>query len=377
MDTPEVEPGEPESPSPLPPTSREALRRIVERWWNRVRASSVRLWKSATAHPAFRWAGIALGGALSVVVIASAILLVQPRPESLDGFIERFNAAVEKNDEAAFDTLVNAAVFDENPTAYLRGIEFVRKLNTDGKQIAPLEVPANPNTNAILVAADADYQDDNHVLLGFDQGDERLMFRLERAGWNRRWRINDVSVTAPAPTEATTKTADVAEADATESSPEVMAAGFGVGGNGTPLDTEFKLKQILEAWRAAWENKEIDAYMAWYADYATIRRVTVVDGREIPETLTKGQLRSRMERLARTYTNIKINISNVTVQGDYAEAGINFLQEYTAKKPDGDEQVLYQDVGIKNLKFVNDQGEWKIHDEDWRSYVNVPQYPIK
>jgi len=322
--------------------------------------------------------GILLGGALSIVAIATVILLVQPRPESLDGFIRRLNSAIEKKDESAFDALVNPIMFKENPTAYLHGIEFVRALNADGKQIAPIEEPVPPNTNAILVPVDVEYKDDNHALLRFEQGNERLTFQAERTGWNRRWRIADVSrEAASAPVNASAGAESFPPPpETTGTSPEVMAAGF-AGSNGTPLDTEFKLKQILEAWRVAWENKEIDAYMAWYADYATIRRVTVVDGREIPEVLTKAQLRSRMERLAQTYTTIKINIANVTVQGDYAEAGIRFLQEYTAKKADGDERVVYQDIGIKTLKFVNEEGEWKIHDEDWRSYVNVPQYPIK
>lgn len=374
MDANEERPEDASSPSQPPRTSlSEALRAV----WNRLRATALRVWSQTSESLGVRWAGIAIVAVLSVVVIASGILLAQPRPESLDGFIERFNAVVEQNDEAAFDTLVDTAVFKKNPTAYLHGIEFFRQLNADGKQVAPLEEAVRPDTNAILIAADADIQDDSHALLAFEQGDNRVEFRLGRAGWSRRWRIDDVSLTNP--TERTT-TAEATPESASETAsnpPEVITAGFGGAPNGVPLDTEFKLKQILEAWRAAWENKEIDAYMAWYADYATIRRITVVDGREIPETLTKAQLRSRMERLARTYTNIKINISNVTVQGDYAEAGINFLQEYTARKADGAEQVLYQDVGIKNLKFVNDEGEWKIHDEDWRSYVNVPQYPIK
>lgn len=362
MDTPDIQPE-----NFQPPSRWRAFREKVGRWGTFL----VDFWRRGRAFS--RWVGIALLGAGGVIFLAKGILLLQPRPESLDDFIARFNDAVEKNDETAFDTLIHRAVFDQNSSAYLRGVEFLRKLNAERKQIAPLEKPVEPNTNAVFIAAEVQNPDEDQALLTFDQNDERLTFQLAREGWRRRWYIRDVTVSEPAPSAAKTTTSSEGE----ESSSEVLAAGFGVGGEGTPLDTEFKLKQILEAWRAAWENKEIDAYMAWYADYATIRRVTVVQGREIPEILTKEQLRTRMERLARTYTSIQVNISNVTVQGDYAEAGINFLQEYTAKKSDGEEQVFYQDVGIKTLRFVNENGEWKIHDEDWRSYVNVPQYPIK
>lgn len=363
MDTPDIQPE-----SFQPPSRWRVFRERAKQWGGVFVRFFVRLWRRGRALS--RWVGWALVGAVSVVLLAKGILLLQPRPESLDGFIARFNAAVEKNDETAFDALIHEAVFDENSSAYLRGVEFLRKLNAERKQVAPLEEPVEPNTNAVLIAAEVERPDADHALLTFEQNGEQITFQLAREGWRRRWHIRDVTVSAPAPSAETT-TSPHAEKT------EVLAAGFGVGGNGTPLDTEFKLKQILEAWRVAWENKEIDAYMAWYADYATIRRVTVVQGREIPEVLTKEQLRSRMERLARTYTSIQVNVSNVTVQGDYAEAGVNFLQEYTANRSEGDERVLYQDVGIKTLRFVNENGEWKIHDEDWRSYVNVPQYPVK
>lgn len=348
------------------------LRARFERW----RREAARLWSLTSSRTVRRGAGIGGGAVLAVAVVTAVILALRPAPQTLDGFIRDWNKAVQDNDGDAYDLLVSNALATSDSAGYLRGLELLQELHREGKLVAPIEEPVDPSTSAILVLADAHTIDADHVDLALAQSDRTVALNLARAQWDRRWRIQGVSTdVATAETDASVSDSD-GSGSLSEGTSEFAVAGMATTPNGTPLDTEFKLKQILEAWRAAWENEEMDAYMAWYADYATIRRVTVVDGREIRETLSKSQLRTRMERLARAYSRIQISISNVVVQGDYAEAGINFLQEFAATV-DGDTRIAYQDVGLKTLKFVNDRGEWRIHDEDWRSYVNVPTYPIK
>jgi len=145
---------------------------------------------------------------------------------------------------------------------------------------------------------------------------------------------------------------------------------------GAPLDTELKLRQIIEDWRQAWEKKDVNRYIGKYADFAEIRRVTVVNGKEYPVKLTKEELRRRMRRLWRKYGRIEVNISTLQIKGDYATADVNFLQEYKAWIADN-RKIAYQDFGTKQLKFVKDvkDNSWKIISENWKIYKKVPSYP--
>jgi len=143
----------------------------------------------------------------------------------------------------------------------------------------------------------------------------------------------------------------------------------------TPRDTEFVIRQTLEVWRTAWENKDLDGYIDCYADYADINRVTVVAGKEKHIKLTKSELRDHLERLSKKYSKIQVNIwQPLIIKGDVAVARANFLQEYSAWGR-SDKGPVYQDIGMKELQFVKHDVEWKITNENWRLYEDVPVYP--
>lgn len=345
--------------------------------WRRVRESLRRAADRAAAHPAYRPVAVGAGALLAVFVVALLILIFRPGPEPIDGFIARWNAAVEALDEVAYDKLLTEDLLEKNGPAYVRGLEFLRELHHGQKLVQPLETPIE--TDKILIPVEAEVDEENGTaVLSFVREAGTLRFHLKRGGWARRWYIQDVESVAPVVEQALPKLETPAPQNLPPevTTPARLEADVPGTTSTTPLDTEFKLRQILEAWRTAWEREEIDAYMAWYADYATIRRVTVVGGREIPEVLTKEQLRARMKRLARKYDKIEVGITNLQIEGNYAEASLRFRQEYTAWRGEGAQAPVYHDIGIKTLKFVNENGEWKIYHEDWSTYVNVPSYPL-
>jgi ketosteroid isomerase-like protein len=359
-----------ESRQELPPDrSPSVVERVVE--------GAGRAWRRLMRGAVSRWAAWTVLAVVAVVVLSGLILLLRPPEEPLDGFIRRWNAAVQENDERAYNSLLAGSLVELNPPAYDRGLRFLRDLHSNKLLVQPIEAQEPPPADMLYVGATSSAPEEERASLVVAYEDGPVTLELERTGWNRRWRVADVIV-PPAPAGATTQEAGNGGAVALASAEAEGAGAAARVGNGTPLDTEFKVKQILEAWRVAWEQGELDAYMAWYTDYATIRRVTVVDGREIPETLTTAQLRARMERLASRYSKIEVRVANVTVQGDYAEAGMEFLQEYTGWDGNGSQQeVLYRDVGIKTLRFLHESSGWKIYEEDWRSYVSVPTYPLR
>jgi hypothetical protein len=337
-------------------------------------------WARLMARPATRWATYSTLAVGATLALWGLILLVQPSPEPLDGFIARWNAAVAAGDDAVYDALLDQDLINANAGAWNNGLELLRDMHGQGRVVEPFE--ADAPADAVTTPARALYvEGTDEAQLTVDWGEREAAFHLRRDGWGRKWLVTDIVTTGAAVADAEPLPIEPAhEMQVSANVPGASDTGGRVSSvsldETPPLDTEFKLRQILEAWRGAWEEKDIDAYMAWYADYATILRVTVVDSHEIPETLTKAQLKERMKRLVNRYSRVKVDVSNVRIRGSYAEADMRFQQDFAAWRKGGDGGPAYQDKGIKTLKFVNDAGDWRIYEESWKTYVDVPSYPL-
>jgi hypothetical protein len=351
--------------SSIPPTPLEKLLARMRAGWTRLMAK-----------PASRWATYGVLGVAATLALWGGIVLVQPKDEPIDAFIARWNEAVEAEDDAVYDALLERDLIDTNPQAWKNGFDLLKDLNASGLVVEPLEADPPPGALTTPVRAVLGEGADVAELI-IDRGDREVALHLRRSGWGKKWKVADIVSTGPVVTEPE----PVEQIEEMHASANVDASDEGgvslVSLDETPpLDTEFKLRQILESWRDSWEQKNIDEYMQWYADYAIISRVTVVNGREIPETLTKAQLRERMKRLVKRYSRIKVDVSNVRIRGSYAEADMRFQQDFASWTKGGEGAPVYQDKGIKTLKFVNDSGDWRIYEEGWRTYVDVPTYPL-
>ena len=158
-----------------------------------------------------------------------------------------------------------------------------------------------------------------------------------------------------------------------------MASGEEPGGTfdgNAPIDTRFKVQQILGKWQAAWEGKDLTTYMSIYSDKALITRVTVRDGVETEIHLTKKQLQTKMKRLNTVYSDIQVGISNLQINGDRAVADVTFLQKF-AGTPARGTRPAYSDIGTKKLNLMVDptDGHWRIYAETWKRYEDVPDFP--
>ncbi len=353
----------------IPPTRLEKLLAKIRAGWARLMAGRASRWGT--------YCVLAVGATLA---LWGGLLMIQPTDEPLDGFIARWNAAVEAEGDAAYDALLDQDLIHANAGAWKSGSEFLEGMRTDGLAVEPLE--ADAPAGAVTIAARATHTPGSHeAQLTLDWDEREVALHLQRGGWRKRWSVTDIVTTGPvveAPQPLPIEPAHDMQVSANV--PQVSKPAGEVSlvslDETPPLDTEFKLRQILESWRSAWEEKDIDAYMEWYADYATVLRVTVVNSHEIPETLTKGQLKARMKRLVKRYSRIKVDVSNVRIRGSYAEADMRFQQDFAAWRKGGDGGPTYQDKGIKTLKFVNDDGDWRIYEESWKTYVDVPSYPL-
>ena len=195
---------------------------------------------------------------------------------------------------------------------------------------------------------------------------------IEKKGFFRRkWKIINDQI-------------DKMASDAIALAPDVQSGANTVSGEesgGTfdgnaPLDTQLKVRQVLGKWQKAWEDKDLQTYMAIYSDRAQIKRVTVRGGRETSVYLTKGQLRSKMKQLNNIYAEIQVSISNLQVNGDRAVADVQFLQKFAGTRASGS-RPAYSDYGTKRLNLMVDpaDGHWQIYSETWSRYEDVPEFP--
>jgi murein L,D-transpeptidase YafK len=116
-----------------------------------------------------------------------------------------------------------------------------------------------------------------------------------------------------------------------------------------PSDEEIASHVIaaVQSWRAAWEQGDLDAYMAYYAPKARQggRRSAADIKRQ------KEELWSRLKP-----ASVLLEDMRVSVKGDTAR--VVMRQEYTDEKGNGD-------TGRKTLSLTLKDGAWLITQEDW------------
>lgn len=299
---------------------------------------------------------IPIGSLLLAVIAILVVMLATYDRRTPDEFVKVWKNAVEKGDVKLYESLWDEDAKRKKKAHFNEAMGLMKnnklEINLDG-----VEKKGNDKRMTYSGISVRIHRKDGSV------AETKKRLTVARRGFSRRWKVLDeesyISETAP-----------IARKPRTEEAPAPKIE------RGAPLDTELKLRQIIEDWRQAWERKDVNRYIGKYADFAEIRRVTVVNGKEYPVKLTKEELRRRMRRLWRKYGRIEVNISTLQIKGDYATADVNFLQEYKAWVADN-KRIAYQDFGTKQLKFVRDikDNSWKIISEDWKIYKKVPSYP--
>ena len=144
------------------------------------------------------------------------------------------------------------------------------------------------------------------------------------------------------------------------------------------IDTEIKVRQLLEKWRSAWEEKDIKTYMSIYADTARITRATVQKGKETSINLTKTQLHHEIQKLNTMYSEIQVSLYNLQINENSTVADVSVLHKFIAPGT-LDVQLLYSDYGTKKLNLMVDpvDGNWKIYSERWNFFRNIPEFPAR
>ncbi len=109
-----------------------------------------------------------------------------------------------------------------------------------------------------------------------------------------------------------------------------------------------RIERFIYAWKEAWEQKDLDTYIACYAADFQSRGMDL-----------KAWQRHR-ERLNQTYRNVRVHISDLKVLAfTRATATVRFKQDYRA---DG-----YRDYGLKKIVLVKKDNDWQIKEEEWQA----------
>jgi len=109
-----------------------------------------------------------------------------------------------------------------------------------------------------------------------------------------------------------------------------------------------EIKSFIEAWRKAWEKKDLKAYISCYDAGFSSRGMDLNEWRKHREGLNQQH-----QTLAIELKDIKIRESS----GDAAT--VTFIQDYRADD--------YRDLGFKNILLTKRGAHWKIKKEEWRA----------
>jgi murein L,D-transpeptidase YafK len=110
---------------------------------------------------------------------------------------------------------------------------------------------------------------------------------------------------------------------------------------------EDNIQRTIHKWLAAWQAKNLKAYMSYYAAGFT------GDGKN------RVQWRKHKAYLNKVYKNIRVRAANLRVKVKGNRAEVSFVQHYRSD--------WHQDVGRKTMVWELNKGRWQIVREDWNS----------
>ena len=277
-----------------------------------------------------------------------------------------WRSALERQDVTAYTNLWDKSARKKRATSFRRAVGLLSQMHIINLENAIYSPVPTRRNRYIVDQISVTLQDGADVI----ETHNRTLTIEKKGFFRRKWKLINDQIGQESGTMALAQTEP---SGANTVSGDESGATF--DGN-APLDTQFKVRQILGKWQAAWEEKDLNTYMSIYSDKALITRVTVRDGEETPIYLNKKQLRAKMKKLNEMYADIEVGISNLLVNGDRAVADATFLQKFTGTPADGT-RPAYSDIGTKRLNLMIDpaDGHWRIYAETWSLYEEVPEFP--
>jgi ketosteroid isomerase-like protein len=135
-----------------------------------------------------------------------------------------------------------------------------------------------------------------------------------------------------------------------------------------------EVRRAIEGWRIAWTRKDTDRYMSYYSDDAEVRKVLVAQGKETVQKLSKSQMGNEMERVFAREIQFGMGEPRLDAGSDAIRATFEFFKQVPAEAYEQGRGTLKHDKWIKELLFREVEGQWKIVNEEWKLYHDIPEY---
>ncbi|MCF8097190.1 MAG: L,D-transpeptidase [Desulfarculaceae bacterium] len=115
------------------------------------------------------------------------------------------------------------------------------------------------------------------------------------------------------------------------------------------------IKPMLDAWISAWQNKQLNQYMSFYAkDFRGSGK-------------NRRQWRRHKSYLNRTYKKITVRIQDLKIEVKGNRAMVSFIQRYSSD--------WHSDLGVKHLQLIFKDGRWLIRSEAWQKMPSRSRAP--
>lgn len=108
-----------------------------------------------------------------------------------------------------------------------------------------------------------------------------------------------------------------------------------------------QLSGLVEKWRTAWETKDIDSYISFYASNFKAMK------------MNRDQYKSYKANLNSQYKTLQVKFSRPVIYAYKDRAVARFLQSYTSDQ--------HSDFGEKVLYLVKEGADYKIIGEEWQA----------
>lgn len=111
------------------------------------------------------------------------------------------------------------------------------------------------------------------------------------------------------------------------------------------------IKSIIEQWKQAWQNGNLEEYMNFYSINFYSRYMK----------MNYNQWRDYKKKIFSRYYKMEITIQSMTITIQDDEAVVKFYQVFK-----GYGVRIYMDRGWKTIKLIKEDGQWKIVQEEWK-----------
>lgn len=129
-------------------------------------------------------------------------------------------------------------------------------------------------------------------------------------------------------------------------------------------------KAALNGWEKAWNSKNIDAHLVFYAANISVNKIVTRESKEHQSHVDRGEIEAAFREMNAHPWQKTANFTEVEQESVIGTYTFNRLVSPAQTE---DDTALY-DFWTREVWMNQVQGKWKIYRETWQIYENIPNY---